>query len=129
MTTPLPGAPIHLMDWLNTMHVFGVVSDGEVPGLRTCTFEGVNNDIVATVPVLKGDPGEPGLPSPVVDLHIDPTITTPTQLPTDLGLDDKGKTWWIGVCSMCGWVPNTSRAQRDTPDAPAPRRRCRSVSN
>lgn len=96
MSSPLPGAPVHLMDWLNTMHVFGVVSDGEVPGLRTCTFEGVGDDIVATVPVLKGDKGEDGLPSPVVDLHIDPTITSPTQLPANLGLLDKGKTWWIG---------------------------------
>lgn len=96
MSSPLPGQPVHLMSWLNMMHVFGVVSDGEVPGLRTCTFEGVGDDIVATVPVLKGDKGEDGLPSPVVDLHINPTITSPTQLPTDLGLDDKGKTWWIG---------------------------------
>ncbi|SLG08586.1 phage tail protein [Mycobacteroides abscessus] len=96
MTTPLPGAPIHLMSWLNMMHIFGVVSDGEVPGLRTCTFEGVNDDIVATVPLLKGEKGDDGLPSPVVDLHINPTITSPTQLPTDLGLNDKGKTWWIG---------------------------------
>lgn len=92
MTTP----PVHLMDWLNTMHVFGVVSDGEVPGLRTATFEGVGDDIVATVPVLKGDPGEPGLPAPAVDMQIDPTITQPSQLPTNLGLGDKGKTWWIG---------------------------------
>lgn len=96
MTTPLPGAPVHLMDWLNTMHVYGIVSDGEVPGLRTATFEGVANDIVATVPVLKGDQGEPGAAAPAVDMQIDPTITDPTQLPTNLGLDDKGKTWWIG---------------------------------
>jgi hypothetical protein len=84
------------MDWLNTMHVYGIVSDGEVPGLRTATFEGVANDIVATVPVLKGDQGEPGAAAPAVDMQIDPTITDPTQLPTNLGLDDKGKTWWIG---------------------------------
>lgn len=97
MTSMAPvGQPFHIMDVLAMLHFFGVMSDGEVPGLQTVTMEGVGDDLVVTIPIAKGEKGDDGLPAPVVDLQIDPAITQPSELPANLGALDKGKTWWLG---------------------------------
>lgn len=90
------GQPFHILDVMAMLHFFGVLSDGEVPGLRTVTMEGVGDDLVVTIPIAKGDKGDDGLPAPAVDMQIDPEVTHPSDLPTTLGAADKGKTWWLG---------------------------------
>lgn len=90
------GQPFHIMDVMAMLHFFGTLSDGDVPGLQTVTMEGIGDDLVITIPIAKGEKGDDGLPAPAVDMQIDPTVTQPSELPSDLGPDDKGKTWWLG---------------------------------
>lgn len=96
MSQPVSGAPIKLGEYLNRMNVFGVVSDGETPGVATATFDLIDDDSVLVVPVLKGDKGEPGMPSPIIDVQYDPDVTEPSDLPTNLTIADKDKGWQIG---------------------------------
>lgn len=97
MSAPISGNPIHLGDYLTVMHVSGVVGDGETPPMATATFELVGDDSVLTVPVLKGEKGDDGEPSPIVDMEVDYSVV---QQPSDLagltlGPADKGRTWWF----------------------------------
>lgn len=96
MSQPAPGAPVHLATLLVRKHVFGVFSDGDTPAMTTITEEYIDGDSVMCVPIMKGDDGEPGMPSPVVDLQHDyTTVPTPADLPTNLTEADKGKAWWF----------------------------------
>ncbi|TWS27268.1 phage tail protein [Tsukamurella conjunctivitidis] len=105
MSMPVAGAPFHIKDWLNTMHIFGVFSDGDTPGVATATFEGIDDDLVVTVPVMKGDKGDDGMPSPVVVLQRDYTaVPTPADLPQTLTEADAGKAWWFpGTAEAYVW--------------------------
>lgn len=95
MTSPAPGMPVHLIDILNTMHVFGIVGDGETPPMNTATFELVGDDSVMTVPVLKGEKGDDGEPAPIVTMVWDENVVEPSDLPTNLGSADANKAWWL----------------------------------
>lgn len=116
MSQPVSGQPIHLGDYLNTMHVYGVASDDDTPGVMTATFELVDDDSVLTVPVLKGDKGEPGTPAPIAKMQYD-NFTNPSQLPTNLGdtPQDRDKAWWIGgqiyLWTGTGWVTRQAGPQ------------------
>ncbi|MEC4616182.1 phage tail protein [Tsukamurella tyrosinosolvens] len=114
MSAPIPGQPIHMADILTVMHVSGVVGDGETPPMATATFELVGDDSVLTLPVLKGDKGDDGEPSPIVDMETDySVIQEPSDLASlSLGPADKGRTWWFPGDATAYYWTGTGFMQR-----------------
>lgn len=77
-------------------HVFGVITDGDVPDGFAATFEITGDNGVLVVPALQGDPGIPGENAFALRLQLSP-IDDPLDLPETLTNTeaDIGKYWMI----------------------------------
>lgn len=93
------GDAVALFQTLMSATWYGVVGDGNTPGGMAATLEMVDNEAVITTDVLVGPQGEPGTPSPLVDLQW-PALEQAADLDqfrSGLTMDDKGKAWWVGT--------------------------------
>lgn len=71
MTTPVTkvGDVVHLMNFITSNSLFGVVCDEDTPQMMSMTMEVVGGEAVITTPVLQGRKGDKGDNAPIVQLH------------------------------------------------------------
>lgn len=71
MTTPITkvGDVVHLLNFITSNSLFGVVCDEDTPQQMSMTMEVVGGEAVLTTPVLVGRKGDPGENAPIVQLH------------------------------------------------------------
>lgn len=83
---------------LAKLHFWGVVSDLDVPGGVTGTFELADQDGAVTLDALVGPQGPAGENAPIVKMQYQSSIDDPADLPDNLTDDpiDIGKAWWVG---------------------------------
>lgn len=81
--------------------MMGLVSGLTDPSKFTATMEAFNKQAVLTVPVFRGEPGDPGSDSLALKFQNDGK-TQPRQLPTDLGdyNSDLGKFWVFPIYDL-----------------------------
>jgi len=93
------GDAVALFQTLMSATWYGVVGDGATPGGMAATMECINDEAVITTDVLVGPQGEPGKPSPIVQLQWPPLEQAADLEPIKptLGEEDAGKAWWIGT--------------------------------
>lgn len=95
---PEPGDTPYLGSILARLHFWGVVSDMDVPGGVTGTFELADQDGAVTMDALVGPTGPAGENAPIVKMQYQSSIDDPEDLPDNLTDDpiDIGKAWWVG---------------------------------
>lgn len=93
-----PGDTPYLGSILARLHFWGVVSDMDVPGGVTGTFELADQDGAVTMDALIGPRGPAGENAPIVKMQYQSSIDDPADLPQNLTDDpiDIGKAWWVG---------------------------------
>ncbi|OBG32448.1 hypothetical protein [Mycolicibacter heraklionensis] len=71
MTTPITkvGDVVHLLNFITSNSLFGVVCDEDTPQQMSMTMEVVGGEAVITTPVLQGRKGDKGDNAPIVQLH------------------------------------------------------------
>lgn len=88
MSSPITkvGDVVHVLNFLTSNSLFGVVCDEDTPQMMSMTMEVVGGEAVITTPVLVGRQGEPGKNAPIVQLHFIDGLKTfddaLTKLPT-----------------------------------------------
>lgn len=103
------GEMTYIKSVLVNTHVFGVVTDGDVPDGFSATFEITGDQGVLVVPALQGDQGVPGQDAFALRLQVS-TIDDPLDLPETLTADvgDIGKYWMIDDVDADGNVVGSS---------------------
>ena len=93
-----PGDTPYLGSVLARLHFWGIVSDLDVPGGVTGTFELADQDGAVTLDALVGPRGPAGENAPIVKMQYQSSIDDPADLPDNLTDDpiDIGKAWWVG---------------------------------
>lgn len=93
-----PGDAPYLGSVLSRLHFWGIVSDLDVPGGVTGTFELADKDGAVTLDALVGPRGPAGENAPIVKMQYQSSIDDPADLPDNLTDDpiDIGKAWWVG---------------------------------
>lgn len=88
MTTPITkvGDVVHILNFLTSNALYGVVCDEDTPQQMSMTMEVVGGEAVITTPVLVGRQGDPGQNAPIIELHFIAGLRTfddaLTKLPT-----------------------------------------------
>lgn len=93
-----PGDAPYLGSVLAKLHFWGIVSDLDVPGGVTGSFELADKDGAVTLDALVGPRGPAGENAPIVKMQYQSSIDDPADLPQNLTDDpiDIGKAWWVG---------------------------------
>lgn len=120
---PNPGDEVFLGAMTATLRFWGIVADLDNPSMVRGSFELSGKDGSVTFDALIGPKGDPGQPSPIVNMQWD-VYTDSSQLPNNLTNTpaDIGKAWWIGnvvwTWTGTGWFQGTMGTAGPTGPAP-----------
>lgn len=104
MTQPITGTPQYAGSFLANVHVFVVLGDKETPAMQVATIEAAAGNAVIALDAIRGDKGDQGQMVEPIKMRYDPNVNTAADLPTNLKLADRGRTYWVDDGQVWHWT-------------------------